>query len=139
MAVWGIGAYYPGEQEDKAKQFVEKGRIIIGYSEEEHPDYYVMLRSIKPGDIIFIKARFMLNQPMKIKAVGIAVDTNVSDENGMDGRKGISVNWVRDLTDSPANLEKNRSNDGSTHTIYQESDPKIINQIAELLKKKGGL
>ena len=33
MAVWGIGAYYPGEKEDKAKKkFVEKDRIIIGYS-----------------------------------------------------------------------------------------------------------
>lgn len=135
MAVWGIGAYYPGEQEDKAKKFVENGRIIIGYTEEEHPDYYVMLRTIKPGDIVFIKARFMLNQPMKIKAVGIAVDTNVSDENGMDGRKGIIVNWVKDFTDQPVSIEKDKCNDGSTRTIYQERNPEIINQIAELLKE----
>lgn len=134
MAVWGIGAYYPGEKEDKAKKFVEKDRIIIGYFEEDHSDYYEIMRSIKPGDIVFIKARFMLNQKMKIKAVGIAVDTNLSDVNGMDGRKGIIVNWIKDLTDQPVDLEKDKTNDGSTRTIYQERDPKIINKLAELLK-----
>ncbi len=135
MAVWGIGAYYPGEQEDKAKQFVEKGRIIIGYGEEEHPDYYVMLRSIKPGDIVFIKSRFMLNKPMRIKAIGIAVDYQISEENGMDNRLGMKVNWIKDLTDQPIDIEKGKFNDGSTRTIYQEMDSKIINQIAELLNE----
>ena len=28
MAVWGIGAYNPKNNEDKAKQFVEKGKIV---------------------------------------------------------------------------------------------------------------
>ena len=135
MAVWGIGAYYPGEKEDKAKKFVEKDRIIIGYSEEDHPDYYEIMGSINPGDIVFIKARFMLNQPMKIKAVGIAVDTDLSNANGMDGQKGIIVKWLKDLTDEPVVLEKTRVNDGSTRTIYQERDLKIIDQIVELLKK----
>ncbi len=135
MAVWGIGAYYPGEQEDKAKKFVENGRIIIGYTEEEHPDYYMMLRTIKPGDIVFIKARFMLNQAMRIKAVGIAVDYNVSVENGMDHREGIAVNWIKDLTDKPVDIQKGKFNDGSTRTIYQERNPEVINQIAEILKR----
>ena len=76
----------------------------------------------------------MLNQPMKIKAVGRAVDTNVSSENGMDGRKGVIVNWVKDFTDHPVSIEKARCNGGSTRTIYQERNLEIINQIAELLK-----
>ena len=124
-----------GRKRGQGKKIVEKDRIIIGYSEEDHPDYYEIMRSINPGDIVFIKARFMLNQPMKIKAVGIAVDTDLSNANGMDGQKGIIVKWLKDLTDEPVVLEKTRVNDGSTRTIYQERDLKIIDQIVELLKK----
>ena len=99
MAVWGIGAYFPGGGEDKAKQFFKRGRVIIGYPEEAHPEYYQMLRSVQPGDIVFIKARFMPNQPMKIKAIGIATDCRVCLENGMEGREGIIINWIKDMTD----------------------------------------
>ena len=76
-----------------------------------------------------------LNHILKIKAVGIAVDTDLSNANGMDGQKGIIVKWLKDLTDEPVVLEKTRVNDGSTRTIYQERDLKIIDQIVELLKK----
>ena len=106
MAVWGIGAYFPGEKEDKAKQFVEMRRIIIGHSEDVHPKFHQMLRSVQPGDIVFIKARFMLNQPMKIKAIGIATDCRVCLENGMEGREGIIINWIKDMTDQPVDIKK---------------------------------
>lgn len=134
MAVWGIGAYFPGGGEDKAKQFFKRGRVIIGYPEEAHPEYYQMLRSVQPGDIVFIKARFMLNQPIKIKAIGIATDCRVCLENGMEGREGIIINWIKDMTDQPVDIKKDRKNDGSTTTMYQERSVEIINQIAELLK-----
>ena len=134
MAVWGIGAYFPGEKEDKAKQFVEMRRMIIGHSEGVHPKFHQMLRSVQPGDIVYIKARFMLNQPMKITAIGIATDCRVCLENGMEGREGIIINWIKDMTDQPVDIKKDRKNDGSTTTMYQERSVEIINQIAELLK-----
>ena len=134
MAVWGIGAYFPGEKEDKAKQFVEMRRMIIGHSEGVHPKFHQMLRSVQPGDIVFIKARFMLNQPIKIKAIGIATDCRVCLENGMEGREGIIINWIKDMTDQPVDIKKDRKNEGSTTTMYQEGSVEIINQIAELLK-----
>nr|WP_296264657.1 hypothetical protein [uncultured Merdimonas sp.] len=130
MSVWGIGAYYPREQIDKSSEFIKNAQIYIGYSEKEHPDYYMMLRSIALGDIIFIKARYMLNKPMKIKAIGIATRTY-----GLGDKDGISVVWIKDFTKHPIDIEKDRFNDGSTRTIYQERNPIVINQIAELLKK----
>ena len=53
----------------------------------------------------------------------------------MDNRLGMKVNWIKDLTDQPIDIEKGKFNDGSTRTIYQEMDSKIINQIAELLNE----
>ena len=64
MAVWGIGAYNPKNNEDKAKQFVEKGKIEIGYTEEEKPMFYRLLKSIEYGDLVFIKARYRYDKPV---------------------------------------------------------------------------
>ena len=54
MAVWGIGAYFPGEKEHIEEQFYQKGTIILGYTKEQKPDYYDLFCSINPGDIVFI-------------------------------------------------------------------------------------
>lgn len=52
----------------------------------------------------------------------------------MEGREGIIINWIKDMTDQPVDIKKDRKNDGSTTTMYQERSVEIINQIAELLK-----
>ena len=69
MAVWGIGAYFQGEG-DITKDCLKEKVAVIGYMEEEKPRYYEMIQSVEVGDLIFIKSRFMLNQPLRIKAVG---------------------------------------------------------------------
>lgn len=133
MAVWGIGAYFLGTEEDKSKEFVNENRIIIGYQKEEHPEYYKMLYSIKTCDIVFIKARYMKNKPLKVKAIGIVISDKPSIENGLYGREGIKVKWIKDFTDNPIDLEKGNDNDGSTKSIYQETDSNILYNIAQLL------
>lgn len=133
MNVYGVGAHFPGEKKDLTRKFISNGRFVIGYSEEAHPDYYKTLGSVKTGDILFIKSRFMNNKPLTVKAVGIVTDSNISLENGLEGRKGIKVNWVKDLSDNPIKVSKDNRNDGSTSTIYLEKDESIINQVLSLL------
>ena len=133
MAVWGIGAYYPNEKEDKAEVFYKKGRIILGYYEKNNPKCYEKLRSIKPCDIIFIKSRFMKNVALRIKAVGIAVSDEPCIEDGMDGREGIRVKWLKNCIEKPLEIQKGTDNDGSTTAIYQETDPEVISRIAKLI------
>lgn len=133
MSVWGIGAFFPGEKEDVAKKYIEYGTAVIGYSEEDKPKPFKLLRSIQAGDLIFIKARFMPTQPLKVKAIGIALGSEVSVENGMDGKKGIKVHWIKDFTNDPWIIEKGREYDGDTRTIYQETNGEIIRQIVKLL------
>jgi len=78
MAVWGIGAYFQGEG-DITKDCLKEKVAVIGYMEEEKPRYYEMIQSVEVGDLIFIKSRFMLNQPLRIKAVGFVIDNEVKN------------------------------------------------------------
>lgn len=133
MSVWGIGAFFPGEKEDVAKKYIEYGTAVIGYSEEDKPKFFEQLRSIKAGDLVFIKTRFMPTQPLRVKAIGIALGSEVSVENGMNGKKGIKVHWIKDFTESPQIIEKGRNYDGDNQTIYQEMNQDVIRQISELL------
>lgn len=77
MAVWGIGAYFQGEG-DITKDCLKEKVAVIGYMEEEKPRYYEMIQSVEVGDLIFIKSRFMLNQPLRIKAVGFVIDNDAN-------------------------------------------------------------
>jgi hypothetical protein len=133
MSVWGIGAYFPGEREDIAKQCIMGETIIIGYSEQEKPKLYEKLRSVKAGDLVFIKSRFMPTKPLRVKAVGIALGSKVSIENGMDGKQGIKIHWIEDFTNAPRIIQKGQEYDGDNQTIYQEMNEDVIRQIVEFL------
>ena len=100
MAVWGIGAYFQGEG-DITKDCLKEKVAVIGYMEEEKPRYYEMIQSVEVGDLIFIKSRFMLNQPLRIKAVGFVIDNEVKNIPNVYNAKGIKVCWKRDFSDKP--------------------------------------
>lgn len=134
MAVWGIGAYAKEKNCDLSEECLKNNCAIIRFEEGTHEKEYNMFRTIKPGDIVFLKARYIYNRPMKVKAIGIAFDTNLCVENGTDGNPGIKVLWLKNLIKDPYIVEKDRHNDGSAFTIYEETNPQIIREILEQLK-----
>lgn len=90
MAIWGIGAYYFDDREDKSDIFINEGTAFIGYLEKDKPEYYELIKQVRIGDVLVLKARFPLNRHvLRIKAVGMATDTNFNLENGALNRKGI--------------------------------------------------
>ena len=133
MAVWGIGAYNPKNNEDKAKQFVEKGKIEIGYTEEEKLMFYRLLKSIEYGDLVFIKARYRYDKPLTIKAIGLATEIFEKDSNGSSK---VEVCWISDFTNNPRRIQSENECDGSINTIYQERDPKIIREIIKIMNEE---
>lgn len=133
MAVWGIGAYFPEAEGDITKQCLNEEVAVIGFSVEEKPKYYEMLQSVEVGDLIFIKSRFMLNQPLRVKAIGIVKDSKIETIPNVYHAKGIKVHWLEDFSDVPIQIEKSRERDGDTHAIYQEKNEEVIKQIIELL------
>lgn len=130
MAVWGVGATWNGQ--DVSKEFIGYETATIGWDKAENPKFHELMEEVRPGDLIFIKARFMMNDPLRIKGIGIVVNTKLCKENGYHDREGIKVHWVKNLTDSPVDISA-PSKYGSTHTLYKEDDSEVIQKIVNLL------
>lgn len=132
MAVWGIGAYFQKDG-DITKKCLENGVAVTGFKEDNNPKLFEMMRQIQAGDLIFIKSRFMKNQPLRVKAIGIVKDSEIKPCPEVLGTMGIEVHWLKDLSNEPEQMEKEDIHDRDTHTLYQEKNEKIIKKIIELL------
>ncbi len=140
MAIWGIGAYYFDDREDKSDIFINEGTAFIGYLEKDKPEYYELIKQVKIGDVLVLKARFPLNRHvLRIKAIGMATDTNFNLENGALNRKGIKVKWFFDFRHAPEEIALTKENNRSdlANTIMKIENESLIEAIAEILKKHG--
>ena len=90
MAIFGIGAAYGG-QNDVSSRFIDKGIACLGWSEKDAPTLHYLLKHIKTGDIIYIKAH-PPNLGLIIKAVGIVIGQGVEHDDELG--TGIAVKWV---------------------------------------------
>jgi len=89
MAVYGIGAYWDGT-EDVSEEFIHNGIACIGWDISDAPTLFQVMKFIKNGDIIYIKAappgQFI------IKAVGIVINNEIQPRENMGSC--IQVNWL---------------------------------------------
>ncbi len=131
MAVWGIGANW--NKQDISEKFIAYKTAAIGWDVEQNSTYHELIEKVRLGDLIFIKARFMMNVPLRIKGIGLVVDTKLCKENGYHGKDGIKVHWIKDLTDSPVDLSISPSSTKSVQTFYREDNPEVIREIINLL------
>lgn len=137
MAVWGIGAYYQGDDPaDKTEEFINRGKAYIGWERSAAPAILKMFSSIKCGDIIYIKAFVPKSKELKIKAVGIVTNTYVTkvDNGGPSNSLGseISVKWKREfkgfsIAVSPEMIRYNVYN----NTLYEEFNPEILSLVID--------
>lgn len=130
MAVWGIGATWSGR--DVSKEFIGYETAAIGWSREEKEKYYKLMEKIRPGDLIFIKAKFTENGWLHVKAIGIVIKGDPCIDNGFEGQEGIKVHWVKNLTGNPAKISSPPEY-GSTSTLYEEKQDSVIQQVVNLL------
>jgi hypothetical protein len=67
MAIFGFGATYGGTK-DVSKDFVKRGVACVGWSPNQSPTLHTMLKHIKTGDVVYLKAQ-PANAGLIIKAV----------------------------------------------------------------------
>jgi len=77
MAIFGLGAFYDGKT-DMTDDFVSNGVACIGWSRHDAEPLHNMIRHMKVGDIIYIKAH-PPSQGLIIKAIGIILDDVIID------------------------------------------------------------
>ena len=133
MAVWGIGAYFLADKpedipEDHASDFCKYGVAVLGYTEEQKPDYYDVMKKMKVGDLIYIKTRFMADKPLKVKAIGIVMNAEILPKDVLKGKKGVDVHWIKHCVTDPIEIEAKPSSN-SVRTIFEEKNDDVIREI----------
>ncbi len=125
MAIYGIGAYY---DEDVSAQFITASVVGVGWDNNDAPDLHQFLRSLKVGDIIYIKAA-PPGGDLTIKAIGVIADDNILqaiDTNQLVSC-GRNVRWI-ETNQFVVPIPKQKNN-VRANTLYEEFHPIVQREI----------
>jgi hypothetical protein len=128
MAIFGIGAYFEGTT-DVSEQFIHDGAACVGWTEQDAPALHSLLRRIRTGDIVYIKAH-PPGHNLIVKGVGIVRDDTVRRFEGLG--RGVSVRWVWHGNEVLHEAENERYN-VRNNTLYEEMSPAIQASVLGLL------
>ena len=99
MAIFGAGSNWNGT-EIKQRLF-DKGNYLIGWDIAEAEDLYILISTIKVGDIIYLKSNKPGSLDLRIKGIGIVtqslVETLFKREVDLASRRAnfeLPVNWI---------------------------------------------
>jgi len=127
MAIYGIGACYG--KEDVSAEFISEGLACVGYDYEDAPSLHKLLKHIKVGDLIYIKA-YPPNIGLIIKAVGIVINDEVKTDPNLG--RGLKVKYVWKGKEVIGQLKKDPYNVRNI-TIYEEFNPEVQERVIQLL------
>jgi hypothetical protein len=132
MAIFGIGAYYDGER-DVSREFIQNDLAGVGYSEPDAPEIHRYVRSLKVGDIVYIKAFSPSSPDLHVKAIGLIADDEALTAAQTNGLVGIGrrVHWV--VTDPFSFPKPHERNNVRANTIYEEFHPAVQQVIIQRL------
>lgn len=122
MAVYGVGAYY---DRDVSQNFIQNEIIGVGWDEIDAPELEEYFKSLKAGDIVYIKAAFGGND-ITVKAIGIIKD-NIIIKNAQLVTTGRNVKWLD--TDKFVIKRPQEKNNVRSNTVYEEFHPDILEEI----------
>jgi len=125
MAVFGIGAYH---DHDVTPDFLKQHCACVGWKEEQAPPAHGLLRALRTGDIIFIKA-FTPEAGLTIKAVGVVQEGRVREYNDLGS--GVPVRWVWNGEKRIGKLDDKWP--VRSVTIYEEYHPEVQGAVLKLL------
>lgn len=122
MAVYGVGAYY---NRDVSASFINQNLVGVGWSSVDAPELQEYFRSLKAGDIVYIKAAFGGND-ITVKAIGIVTDNNIIVRNGLV-ETGRNVKWLS--TERFKITKPKEKNNVRSNTVYEEFHPDVLHEI----------
>ena len=125
MAIYGVGAYY---EHDVSDAFLANRLVGVGWGANDAPELQEYFRSLKVGDIVYIKAAFG-GADITVKGIGIISDNVIrtsADTNDLvsTGRNVAWLNTDRFVIPRPAEKNNVRSN-----TVYEEFHPVVQREI----------
>ncbi|HZR62777.1 MAG TPA: hypothetical protein VFA80_17675 [Xanthobacteraceae bacterium] len=125
MAIYGVGAFY---EDDVSSSFIANNLVGVGWSYNRAADLHQFMRSLKVGDIVYIKAA-RPGQNITVKAIGLIIDDQIRDDANSGGlvHCGRNVRWASTTTFTlPPRSGKNNV---QNNTLYEEFDPQAQTEI----------
>ena len=127
MAIYAVGAYYDGDVSD---DFIANNIAGPGWNISDAPELHQFVRSLKVGDIIYIKSFSPTSPDIIVKAIGVITDDQVIT-NSQVVSAGRNVKWVvKKSFRIPKPTEKNNVR---LNTMYEEFHPSVQSQILSKL------
>ncbi len=129
MAIYGVGAYY---DDDVSDAFIANQLVGVGWDSTDAPELQEYFKSLKVGDIVYIKAAFG-GADITVKGIGIISDNVIrtrADTNDLVST-GRNVTWLsteRFVIPRPPEKNNVRSN-----TVYEEFHPIVQQEIIRRL------
>ena len=121
MAIYGVGAYY---EEDVSDQFIAREVIGAGWSHGDAPELHQYFRSLKVGDIMYIKAAFG-RADVTVKAIGVIKDDSIRTEADTAGLVAVGRNVIWLSTERFVIARPAEKNNVRSNTVYEEFHPAV--------------
>ena len=129
MAIFGIGANF--NNQDVSDVFISYSFIGIGWDIELAPDLHEFIKSLKVGDIIYIKSFSPSFPNIKIKGIGLISNSEILNEETSDGNLTIGRNVLWCCKEEFELQKPNGKNNVMNNSIYEEFNPKMQSIILE--------
>jgi hypothetical protein len=132
MAIYSIGAYF---NNDISEQFIKRKIVGIGWDEKDAPDLHEYIKSLKVGDIVYIKSA-PPGGNITVKAIGIITDSECIQDKSPAALVKIyrRVKWICKNKFVLKPSEINGKNNVRSNTIYEEFSPKVQKCILKEFK-----
>jgi hypothetical protein len=139
MAIYAVGAFYSGTT-DVSPDFIQASVVGVGWSVQDAPELHQFMRSLKVGDVVYIKACAFGADKVTVKAVGLIKDDVILDSQSTGGLVEIGRNVIWKSTNTftipnPSHTSNNQSEklNHRSNTIYEEFHPFVQTQILSKL------
>jgi hypothetical protein len=136
MAIYGVGAYF-GDH-DISDDFIKYRVIGVGWQIDDAPDLHEMLRSLKTGDIVFLK-KFSPASGFQIKSIGIIesseilLDSKLLSNDPLPIARQVKWLWTSEdwvfITEDAGGKNNVRLN-----SVFEEFNPYVQEEILGKLK-----
>jgi hypothetical protein len=137
MAIYGVGASYDGT-DDVSGRFIENNLVGVGWGADDAPELQQYFRSLRVGDIVYIKSA-AFGKPITVKAIGVVADDAIRDTSNSRGLVtcGRNVVWI-DTTRFviPRPREKNNVRGNTVYEVFHaDVQREIIGRIGRQLRR----
>jgi hypothetical protein len=133
VAIFGVGAFFYGTT-DVSEDFLRRGVACVGWPKGDAPALHELLRHVRTGDIVYIKAHPPGRKRLFVKAVGVVTKDTV--RNHGDLGRGVRVRWIWRGPKKVFREAKNERYNVRNNTLYEELSPVIRASVLNLLLER---